>query len=36
MHRTHIKITKEGKQAWIAIPWQYGPACGMMLPGFPT
>jgi hypothetical protein len=32
MHRCHIKQTKDGKQAWLAIPWQYCPECGMMLP----
>jgi hypothetical protein len=32
MHRAHIKTMQEGKQAWHAIPWQYFPACGMMLP----
>jgi len=26
MHRAHIKITKEGTQAWHAIPW-------LLLPG---
>jgi hypothetical protein len=32
MHRAHIKTTKEGKQSWQAIQWQYCPECKMMLP----
>jgi hypothetical protein len=31
MHRAHVKVTKDGKQAWSAIPWQHCPACKMML-----
>jgi uncharacterized OsmC-like protein len=32
MHRAHIKLTKDDKQRWLAIGWQYCPACEMMLP----
>jgi hypothetical protein len=32
MHRTHIKQTENDKQRWLAIGWQFCPACGMMLP----
>jgi hypothetical protein len=32
MKRCHIKLSKEGKQVWKAIGWQYCPECKMMLP----
>jgi hypothetical protein len=32
MHRVHIRQIENNKQQWLAIGWQYCPACGMMLP----
>jgi hypothetical protein len=31
MHRCHVKLTKDGKQRWQVIGWQYCTICKMML-----
>jgi hypothetical protein len=32
MHRCHIKVTENKIGKWLTIPWQFCPACKLMLP----